>query len=103
MLFSDVVALSCNGIYERFKKSGGAAYLEIEQAGQAQFIPNPKYSSLPVLKKAVPREIQELDLIKTKPLYSAFLENIGENWPFLWKPELFQGTFPDLNTLFIFS
>ena len=102
MLFSDVVALSCGGIYERFKKSGGAAYLEIEQAGQAQFIPNPKYISLPPLLKAVPREFQELDLVKARPLYDAFLENAGENWQFLWQPELFKEKFSDLNTLFIF-
>jgi len=103
MLFSDVVALQCGGNYERFKKAGGAAYLEIEQAGHAQFIPNPRYISLPILRKALPREFQNLDLMKAKPLYTAFLESIGMNWNFLWDPELFKETFPDLNKLFIFS
>jgi glucose-6-phosphate isomerase len=103
MLFADVVALSCGGIYTRFKTAGGAAYLEVEQAGQAQFIPNPKYIALPALQKATPKEFPELDLWSGKSLYAAFLENAGENWQFLWKPELFKGLFPDLNTLFIFD
>jgi glucose-6-phosphate isomerase len=103
MMFSDVVALSCGGIYQRFKTAGGAAYLEVEQAGQAQFIPNPKYIALPALRKAVPREFPELDLCKGKSLYAAFLENTGENWQFLWQPELFKGLFPNLNTLFNFN
>lgn len=103
MLFSDVVSLKCSGNYERFKTTGGAAYLEIEQAGHAQFIPNPRYISLPALRKAVPREFQELNLVKAMPLYAAFLENAGKNWQFLSNPELFKGKFPDLNTLFIFS
>jgi glucose-6-phosphate isomerase, archaeal len=103
LLFSDVVALGCGGIYQRYKQSGGAAYLEIEQAGAAQFIPNPKYISLPPLRKAVPRQFPDLDLVTGRPLYTAFLERGGENWPFLWKPELFKQTFPDLDSLFIFS
>jgi glucose-6-phosphate isomerase, archaeal len=103
LLFSDVVALTCGGIYQRFKDSGGAAYLEEEHAGQAQFIPNPKYVALPALRRAVPKEFPQLDLCKGKSLYAAFLENAGENWPFLWKPELFKGLFPDLNSLFNFD
>jgi hypothetical protein len=55
------------------------------------------------LRKAVPREFQELDLVKARSLYAAFLENAGENWQFLWKPELFKGLFPNLNTLFNFN
>jgi glucose-6-phosphate isomerase, archaeal len=103
MLFSDVVSLQCGGNYARIKQAGGAAYLEIAQAGQALFIPNPRYISLPVLRKAVPREFPELNLVKAKPLYTAFLENAGLNWQFLWNPELFKGIFSDLNTLFNFS
>lgn len=102
MLFSDVVALGCSGNYERFKRTGGAAYLEIEQSGQACFIPNPRYISLPALQKAVPREFQGLDLNGNRSLYAAFLENAGENWQFLWKPELFAQAFPDLKSLFLF-
>ncbi len=103
LLFSDVVALSCGGNYQRFKDAGGAAYLEVEQAGQAEFIPNPRYVALPTLRKATPREFPQFDLCQGKALYAAFLEKAGENWPFLWKPELFKGLFPDLNTLFNFN
>ena len=103
LLFSDVVALTCGGIYQRFKDAGGAAYLEVEQAGQPQFIPNPKYIALPALRKASPKEFPQLNLCQGKSLYAAFLENAGENWPFLWKPELFKGLFPDLNMLFTFN
>ena len=103
LLFADVVALGCGGIYDRFKKAGGAAYLEIEQAGQARFIPNPKYISLPALRKGVPREFENLDLVKGRPLYTSFVENVGMTWQFLWRPEQFKAIFPDLNTLFIFS
>jgi|WetSurMetagenome_2_1015567.scaffolds.fasta_scaffold88449_2 glucose-6-phosphate isomerase, archaeal len=103
MLFSDVVALTCGGIYDRFKRTGGAAYLEVEQAGKPVFIPNPHYAAVPALRMAVPREFPALDLSSDRPLYSAFRENAGENWPFLWRPEVFQPAFPSLDELFLFS
>ena len=51
LLFSDVVALGVTGIYDRFKAARGAAYLEVAENGQARFIPNPAYRTVPPLHK----------------------------------------------------
>jgi glucose-6-phosphate isomerase len=102
LLFSDVIARGASGIYDRFKQAGGAAYYEIEQAGQAEFVRNPAYRSAPALDQAGIPEFPNLDLTRAKPLYTSFVENAGSNWQFLWKPELFKTFFPLIDTLFLF-
>jgi len=93
MLFSDVIALGVSGNYQRFKVAGGAAYLEVEEQGRPIFVPNPKYHGVPDLKKYAASEYPELDLTRTKPLYTSFVETRGRKWPFLNDPRLF----PQLN------
>lgn len=96
LLFSDVIALGVSGIYDRFKASRGAAYLEVAEDGEPRFIPNPAYQAVPPLNKVAPKRYPELHLTDEEPLYTAFIQNRGENWPFLTDPRRFWSTFPDL-------
>jgi glucose-6-phosphate isomerase len=101
MLFSDVVSLEVGGNYERMKAAHGAAYLEVEQNGSPIFIPNPHYHSVPPLWRVEVRDFPEIGLMANKPLYSAFIETRAKDWEFLWRPELYQAIFPDLDAIFV--
>lgn len=97
LLFSDVIGLEVRGIYERYRMSRGAAYLEIAGADeQAQFIANPHYRRVAPLQKLSLKDYPGLDLTAQTPLYTAFVRSRGENWPFLTAPSQFWSTFPDL-------
>jgi len=98
LLFSDVIAVGVNGIYDRFKAARGAAYLEVVQDGQACFIPNPAYRTVPHLQKVSPGDYPHLRLTRDEPLYTVFLEERGACWPFLADPSQFWAYFPDLAT-----
>ena len=89
LLFSDVIALGVTGIYDRFKAARGAAYLEVAEEGQPRFIPNPAYRTVPPLQKVKPKDYPELHLTSVEPLYTAFVQGRGENWPFLTDPRQF--------------
>jgi glucose-6-phosphate isomerase, archaeal len=102
MLFSDVVSVQVGGNYERMKSARGAAYLEVERNGLPIFIPNPQYHSVPPLLRVEVRDFPALGLTSHKPLYSVFVETRGADWEFLWRPELYQAIFPDLNAIFVF-
>jgi len=99
LLFADLISLAVTGIYDRYKASRGAAYLEIVgEDGQAQFIPNPHYRTVPVLQKAAIKDYPALRLTCAEPLYTAFAQGRGnpESWSFLTDPGHFWPTFPDL-------
>jgi Thermophilic glucose-6-phosphate isomerase and related metalloenzymes len=96
LLFSDVIAVGVNGIYDRFKAARGAAYLEVVQDDQTRFIPNPAYRTVPHLQKVPPGEYPHLRLTRDEPLYAVFLEERGACWPFLADPSQFWAYFPDL-------
>ena len=99
LLFSDVIALGVTGIYDRFKATRGAAYLEVDEDG-ARFIPNPTYRGVPPLQRLEPAEYPSLRLTRAEPLYTAFVHSKGEGWTFLTNPALFWPTFPDLKVAF---
>ncbi len=96
LLFSDVVALGMTGIYDRFRATRGAAYLEVVEDGRPRFIPNPAYRTVAPLSKVAPKDYPGLNLTCRVPLYTAFVQGRGENWPFLTDPRRFWPTFPDL-------
>lgn len=97
LLFSDVIALDVKGIYDRYRATHGAAYLETADAdGQPQFIPNPHYRQVAPLKKLTTKDYPELELTASLPLYTAFTRSQGQNWSFLTDPGCFWSTFPDL-------
>jgi glucose-6-phosphate isomerase len=98
LVFSDVVALGVSGIYDRFEATRGAAYLEVVENGQPQFIPNPTYRSVPPLRKVELEDYPELHLTRKEPLYVAFIQGRGENWPFLTDPRQFWPSFPALKS-----
>jgi len=99
LLFSDVIALGVSGIYDRFKATHGAAYLEVDEDG-ARFIPNPTYRGIPPLQRLEPGEYPSLRLTRAEPLYTGFVHSRGEGWTFLTNPALFWPTFPDLTAAF---
>lgn len=100
LLFSDVVARTVSGNYQRMIEANGAVYLEVFDHGKQQFIPNPYYRYHPTLLKYRPREFPELGLVKTVPLYTEFVKTLGEKWRFLWNPKEFQTRFPELGSIF---
>jgi glucose-6-phosphate isomerase len=97
LLFSDVIALNVRGIYERYRATHGAAYLEVvAENEQAQFRPNPTYRAVSPLRQLVPQNYSELHLTRHEPLYTAFVQSRGKKWSFLTNPSQFWSTFPDL-------
>mgnify|MGYP006293985965 CR=1 FL=1 len=100
LLFSDVIALGVSGIYEKFKASRGAAYLEVVEDGDSEFIPNPTYEAVPPLQSFEPRDYPEVDLTRELPLYRAFVDGSWEDWEFLAHPRKFWPTFPELKPVF---
>lgn len=103
LLFSDMIFLEVTGIYDRFKASRGAAYLEVaSEDRQAQFIPNPGYRTVPSLQRMTPKDYPKLHLTREEPLYTAFVQGRGnpENWSFLTDPRQFWSAFPDLKAEF---
>jgi glucose-6-phosphate isomerase len=103
MLFSDVIARAVSTNYTKMKKSGGGAYLEVEENGQPCFIPNPRYRQATPLRQARPLSFPELYLTPGQPLYQTFRETCGSSWPFLWEPGRFNKLFPELESLFVFD
>ncbi len=99
LLFSDVIALGVTGDYERFRRTRGAAYLEVAEDGQPHFIANPTYASVPPLHKLEMGDYPALDLTAAEPLYTAFVRTRGQSWSFLTDPGLFWTTFPDLELI----
>ena len=100
LLFSDVIALGVTGIYDRFRATRGAVYLEVADNGGAQFVPNPAYQDVPSLERIAFNDYPNLRLTSDEPLYTAFVETGGEHWPFLTDPRHFWATFPDLESVF---
>jgi glucose-6-phosphate isomerase len=102
LLFSDVVARGVSGIYDRFVATRGAVYLEVAnpEGGEPRLIPNPAYRDVPSLVRVELRDYPELDLTSDLPLYTAFIQGLGQNWPFLTDPSRFWPAFPDLRTVF---
>lgn len=95
LLFSDVVALGIQGVYDRYQKSGGAAYLEVRDDQTPVFITNPRYRRVPPLQRLTAHNYPAFDLTPNRPLYQAFIEQRGD-WGFLREPERFRAAFPDL-------
>jgi glucose-6-phosphate isomerase len=100
LLFSDVIALGVSGIYDRFRATRGAVYLEVADDGEPQFIANPIYRDVPPLKRIELKDYPHLHLTTDEPLYTTFVRKRGENWPFLSDPRRFWPTFPDLQAIF---
>lgn len=98
LVFSDVIALESRGVYDRFRATRGAVYFECADGG-GKFVPNPKYQTVPPLKKKLPSDYPELHLTCDEPLYTAFVQGRGENWPFLVDPSQFWPMFPDLEAI----
>ncbi len=96
LLFSDVIALGVSGDYERFRRSHGAAYVEVEQGGRPEWLANPAYRSVPPLVRVEPRDYPALGLTSGEPLYTAFVCTRGEGWGFLTDPGRFAEAFPEL-------
>jgi glucose-6-phosphate isomerase, archaeal len=100
LLFADVISPAVKGVYDRFRATRGAAYLEVDQDGQPQFIPNPAYKSVAELQALGTRDYAELNLAQELPLYTALVQGKGEKWAFLTDPGQFWRTFPDLRSIF---
>lgn len=80
---------SCSYDYEPFRTFRGCGYwaLEGQAAGTVEFALNPHYATVPNLGKLRPREVPELGLIRSRPLYA--LAGELEKLAFLSDPERF--------------
>ena len=92
LLFADVIALQCRSLYDRFRASHGAAYLEIEQNGSPTFFANSVYASVPPLTRRVAGGDSQLGLLPGETLYASFVRTRGQEWGFLTQPERRQWT-----------
>jgi glucose-6-phosphate isomerase len=100
LLFSDVISLEVYGVYDRFRSSRGAAYLEVNgEEGQAKFMPNPHYRAVAPLQALALNDYPQHHLSHHEPLYPAFVQHAGQ-WEFLTDPKRFWLDFPDLKELF---
>lgn len=95
LVFSDVISLGVYGIYEDFRRTSGAAYLEVQGDGAPGFIPNPNYTYVPALRRLAVQDYPEVGLRRGVPLYRAFLER-GAQWHFITHPDRFWSTFPEM-------
>jgi glucose-6-phosphate isomerase len=100
LLFSDVIALGASGIYDRFRATRGAVYLEVAEDGRPQFMANPTYRDVPPLEWIEPKDYPDLHLTTDEPLFTVFLREKGASWPFLIDPRRFWPAFPDLEAVF---
>lgn len=75
--------------YEPYRRFRGAGYwvLEGESSDSIEFEANPNYERVPELKKIAPREMPELGLVRSRPLYA--LARDLEKLRFLNSPEEF--------------
>lgn len=79
LVFSDLVADSCQNRYEDIQENHGMCYYILNQEGVVSFEKNKNYSEVPMVKKIVPINQTALGLDFTKPVYDLLIE----------KPELF--------------
>lgn len=88
LLFSDVIPLAVQGIYEPFARMRGAAYLNTLDAG---IIPNPHYKAVAPLQRLPAPVYPGLEA----PLYQVFVDN-PDALAWMTHPERFAQTFPDI-------
>ncbi|MEP7289187.1 MAG: glucose-6-phosphate isomerase family protein [Chloroflexota bacterium] len=94
LLFSDIVPLAVQGIYEPLAQMHGAAYLSTVDQG---WIKNPTYSSVADLQRWSPEPFPDLGLTTDRSLYQTFVET-AEATRWMLAPSQFSTTFPKIWT-----
>lgn len=74
LVIGNLVAVEFDALYEPYRRARGAAYYEVAGEG---FRPNPRYGSVPPLRRLPPTAHPALGLQTGVPLYRAFLEAPG--------------------------
>jgi len=92
LLFSDVIPLAVQGIYEPLMSMNGAAYC---YTVDNDWIANPFYHAVPELEEWAVHAYPERSLTPDVPLYRVFVET-PESLTWMLTPERFEETFPDL-------
>lgn len=91
LVMANWISEDCTYDYGPFRKFRGGGYwlLEGEMPGTIECERNPGYAAVPELEKLRPKEIPELGLVRSRPLYSLARE--PERLRFLNDPEPFLG------------
>jgi len=84
------VAADFSSVYGPMKELRGGAYYEVVPG---HFLPNPRYSPLPLLREMRPAEMPEFGLYSGRPMYLSGIED-PRRLRFLTHPEEFQNFFP---------
>lgn len=85
LVVADVTARGFQPIYTPFKSLRGAAYHLVLERGKPNWIPNPRYLSLPGIRRVGVRGLENLGIRRSKALYRALVEN-PQAFEFLTKP-----------------
>jgi len=89
LVLANFISLDTENVYEPYKNLQGACYYLTEnEKGEMAFEKNPNYKEAPELIKLKPREIPELGISWSKPLYE-FIKT-PEKFDFLNRSEKFQ-------------
>jgi len=83
------VAADFSSVYGPMKELQGGAYYEV---APGHFLPNPRYSPLPLLREMRPAEMPEFGLYSGRPMYPSGIED-PRRLRFLTHPEEFRSSF----------
>jgi glucose-6-phosphate isomerase len=86
LIVSDISSTDTRPDYEFFKKNRGAAYYAVKKNGGIKTEKNGNYPQAEELKTGKPKEIPELGISFSKPLYGSFIKNPGK-FDFIRNPE----------------
>ena len=70
LVISNFIATNFENNYEIYTKLRGACYYIISKNGEFEFVANPNYKEVPALIRARPKQIPEIGIVWSKPLYS---------------------------------
>ncbi len=87
LVMANWVAKEFSSDYAPIKEKGGGAYFEIKSPEEdTEFVPNQKHNPLPSMTTWKPVEAKDLNILKDKPFYVAFLDN-SDGFKYLAEPE----------------
>jgi glucose-6-phosphate isomerase len=88
LIMSNWVCSDFASVYGPIKEWGGAAYFEVADGKESQFIVNPRYQPTPRLSTRNVEDMPEFGLVRGRPMYPEFLK-APEKFGFLPDPERF--------------
>ncbi len=88
LVVANIVSDKFESVYGDYRKNRGACYYIVESEGKITEVKNNSYKKIPPLLKAKPKELPELGLEFSRPLYSLFTQETAR-FRWLSSPEIF--------------